>query len=972
MSVLPHASIIPTITPAVVDPQRVALLHLIQNQSLPLLYQLLLLVILEFPDPFHWISEDARFNLYFSLIKVPAIINLSYHFSPFWGFVFLHVYPLLLVALASIFIGLIFQLLHVIRYGVAAFLSRFIPERPKTLLEITFPASVRKSAYSTEQFFNHLHAISQEKRSLTEIIMDRKYTYSFEIASIGEYGIKFFLMIPNNDISMLERSLLSYVPGIKVKKVDDYLVKYLSTKSSNEEKGNSQSKRIILEMKLIGHFALPLQKQKMLDEYDPVSYIAGNMTHLENNEMIVFQIVTTPVLASVHKRLIKIMKELHNRIYRGEPLGQVLHTSTFQIIVSLPILSIFWNIARFTVKTAFFILRLLLDITFAFLDDSKRNGSSQPENNTRYTGNPYEEDFTQSIKEKIDQGLFETNIRILAVGQDEFECRSRLAGLASSFESLSSPYQGLTLKSSFNIPFIPALTSDVQRLWSFKNRSLSRETPFNKNPILSVSELSDLYHFPSSISSHTEDLHKTHSSELPAPLSLKASKSLDVVFGENEYGNRKTPIGLNLDDRSRNVYLLGQTGSGKTTVMFHMAKDDIQKGRGVAVIDPHGDLATDLLSTVSQDRIDDLIYFNPFDMKYPIGINLLELTPGLDEDSMELEKELVCEGVITIFRRVFSKDEHTDAHRIEYILRNTIYTAFTVKDATLFTIYDLLNNPAFQKQVIKNLEDEQLLNFWKNEFGRAGNYQIVKMVSGVTAKVGRFLFSPIAKRILEQPKSTIQFDEILNEGKILICNLAEGKLSEDTMQLLGTTIITKIHQAALRRAKLNREMRRPFYLFIDEFQNFATPSFTRILSGGRKFGLHATIAEQSTSQQENRSLINVILANVGTVICFRTASPIDEELMLTQFSPHIKKGEIANLPRYRFYIKLSAVEPEEPFSGTTLAAKVEFDHEYIDSLTQASRNNYAIAYRKPEKPKKTPGKKKDIERKIDEDVGSLV
>jgi len=306
-----------------------------------------------------------------------------------------------------------------------------------------------------------------------------------------------------------------------------------------------------------------------------------------------------------------------------------------------------------------------------------------------------------------------------------------------------------------------------------------------------------------------------------------------------------------------------------------MAKDDIVFGRGLAVLDPHGDLAKDLLNTVPKNRINDCIYFNPADLKHPIGLNLMEIPEGLEGEELEQEKELVCEGLISIFRRVFNKEENNDSHRIEYILRNTIYTAFNVPEATIFTIFDLLTNPKFRKRVILLLEDENLKNFWKNEFGKAGNYQVVKMASGVTAKIGRFLFSPTAKRILEQPKSTINFDEILDKGKILICNLAEGSLGEDTSQLLGTTIITKIQQAAVRRVRQNRESRVPFHLFIDEFQNFATSSFIKLLSGGRKFGLRLTIAEQSSCQQEDRNVVNVILANCGTVICFRTASPID-------------------------------------------------------------------------------------------------
>jgi energy-coupling factor transporter ATP-binding protein EcfA2 len=304
--------------------------------------------------------------------------------------------------------------------------------------------------------------------------------------------------------------------------------------------------------------------------------------------------------------------------------------------------------------------------------------------------------------------------------------------------------------------------------------------------------LTDLYHFPYGETTKTEGMVKLHSQELPLPLVVKNNANFDVVFGKNNYANVASDIGLTDDDRSRHVYVIGQTGSGKTTIIFHMAKDDIQKGRGVAILDPHGDLAEDLLNCVPKNRLNDCIYFNPFDIRHPIGINLLELTPGLNEDELEQEKELVCESVISVFRRIFSKDENTDSHRIEYILRNTIYTAFTLKDSTIFTVYDLLNNPKFRKRVTANLDDENLNNFWRYEFGKAGSYQAVKMISGVTAKIGRFLFSPTAKRMLEQPHSTINFDEILSSGKILICNLAEGKLGEDTSQLLGTTIITKL------------------------------------------------------------------------------------------------------------------------------------------------------------------------------------
>ncbi len=806
--------------------------------------------------------------------------------------------------------------------------------RTNTYLELTFPADTSKSAYATEQLYTLIHTLAK-RISSADSFLGRKKQFSLEIVSTKKEGIRYLMVAPEKDAEILKRSLLSYLPGIKISKVDDYLT---------EKRSASDVSKTIVDLKLSSHFALPLTKQKSLSENDPISYLTGQMASLEVGSLVAFQLIATPVLNSFHQSQVKEMYTLRQKMYGSEALTPVLQKGLFDQLATIPVLSIFvlaievvWKIVSFAFMFVFSMFLGFIDPqskSIPFLMTTQALDKAIP----REILNPYEQELKTVVKEKIDQQLFECSIRILIMGKDQADIESRLEGIMSSFGMMSSAYQSIVAKSSF------IAHSFARRFADFSQRRLSTNTGFNQNPILSASELSDIYHFPYTDTTKTEDLVKVHSRDLPAPLSLKQGKRLDVVFGRNSYGSQTTDIGLTDDDRSRHVYILGQTGSGKTTIIFHMAKGDIQKGRGLAVIDPHGDLAEDLLATIPPDRKNDLVYLNPYDLKYPIGINLLELTPNQDEGMMELEKELVCEGVISIFRRVFSKDENVDAHRIEYILRNTIYTAFTVPSATLFTIYDLLNNPQYQKSIVNKLHDENLKNFWKSEFGRAGNYQIVKMVSGVTAKVGRFLFSPIAKRILEQPKSTINFDKILDEQKILICNLSEGKISEDTMQLLGMTIVTKIHQAALRRARVSAKQRTPFYLFIDEFQNFATASFTRLLSGGRKFGLRLTVAEQSTSQQEDRNVVNVILANVGTVICFRTASPIDENLMLAQFSPYVKPGEIVNLPRYKFFMKMSAIEPEEPFSGTTLSIEEKRNQDKINGLIESSRRNWAKKY----------------------------
>lgn len=754
----------------------------------------------------------------------------------------------------------------------------FLDEK-QIILEITPSQFIEKEAYTTEQLFSLIHALEKQK-SFKDKLLGRKVQFSLEIVSTKNEGIRYLIRTTPEKANTLRKTLISYLPQIIIKTIEDYLPQ------NYEELKKSKYK--IVEYKLTNHFAYPLKKQNLLDKHDPISYITGMMTKLNSTELVSLQIILTPVTLEETKKIAKYI------LKNADTLHYLNSTKLLRFLSRTPSKTI------------------------------ERQSTS-------------EKDIIGSIEEKIKQPLFNTSLRLLLISDNRENISERLSGMNSSFTSFSSSdYQSITFRKYLNLKLMNNLL-----LFSFKRRL----SLLNKS-FLSISEISSIYHFPFANTVSAEDLVKTHSKTLPAPLSLKQERKYDVIFGRNNYGGTITDIGLTEEERETHMYIIGRTGSGKTTMMFSMAKSDIEQGRGMAFLDPHGDVADDLLSIIPKERLNDLVYINPIDLKYPIGINILELTKGLDEDETELEKEVVCEGVISLFRKVFSKEENVNAHRIEYILRNAIYTAFTVPDRTIFTVYDLLNNPPFQKQVISKLKDENLKNFWKFEFGRAGDYQVVKMVGGVTAKIGRFLFSPTAKRILEQPRSTINFEKIMDEGKIIICNLSQGKLGEDTSKLLGTTIMTKIQQAALKRANVPESERIPFYLYVDEFQNFATHAFTKMLSEGRKYKLRVILAEQSTSQQDDRNIVNVILANVTTVVVFRSANYIDEELMLNQFVPYIDRGEISNLPKYNFYIKTSALVPEEPFSGVTIYTPLIKDAKLIEKLIEASRKNNAIVYQK--------------------------
>ena len=415
--------------------------------------------------------------------------------------------------------------------------------------------------------------------------------------------------------------------------------------------------------------------------------------------------------------------------------------------------------------------------------------------------------------------------------QPVFRANLRIMIRAADRRSLSQYSQ--SLRSALNLfgRFKIASKSDSYRLTYFNDRLFKTPGKF----YLTAEELASLYHPPHSAAVSFENLNKRLSKTLPAWPDLDQTETDGVVIGVNIHQQKQTPISLTAAERSRHVYIIGGTGSGKTTMLKYAIIQDIEAGRGVGIIDPHGDLAEELLGYIPKKRIKDVIYFNPHDYEHPIGINLLEIPEGLNEYELMRAKDLVAEALVSIFRKIFA-DDGGGGHRIEYVLRNTIHTALSMEEANFFTIFKLLNDQSFNKKVIYHqLKDENLKNFWTNEMHKAGDYQRVKMQAGVTAKIGRFLFSQAAKNVFERTDNCLNFDEVINDKKIFICNFSKGLLGEDTSRLFGATALAKIQLAILQRAIFSGAARVPFYLYVDEFQNFATRGFIEMLSEARKY-----------------------------------------------------------------------------------------------------------------------------------------
>ncbi len=807
------------------------------------------------------------------------------------------------------------------------------------LFEVKPLRETLQSSFSTQQLFNLIHGLVKQQ-SLLERLLDSPKSYSFEIVSTKKEGIRYLIRIVEEDSELVKKTFLSYLPGLSIKKVSDYVPKNLETKRTAR----------IVDFKLSSHFAYPLKNQKLLKEHDPIAYITGSMTKLAKNELVSFQIVASPV----GKRVANDTKKITNLIY-----------SNSDLVISLRELKSRKNLFS-AVKFIFnfFVYLMLLPVGFlVFMATEGKEGPFLKLSfaKSKKTSNAYQKELEKMVKEKLDQPLFAASLRLLVVGDGRERMQKRARGFISTLSTFNNlGYQSL-------VPFLNAKSSLAKRLkaFMFKNRLLG----FFGNSVLSASEVSDIYHFPFTSTTKTEDLVKLHSRQLPAPVALKKAASFDVVFAKNTYGGTTTKIGLSLEERRRHIYILGATGTGKSTLLLSMIDQDIRNGKGLCVIDPHGDLIEDTLQCVPKNRVKDVIYFNPDDISYPMGINLLELSEGLNDEDALREKEYVAESIISLFHKIYS--EKYSGPRMEYILRNTIHTAFTIPNATLFTVYKLLINTPFRKSVVRNLTDENLKDFWRYEFAKAGDYQKVKMISPITNKIGRFLFSPTAKRILGQEKSTINFSEIIDDGKILLCNLSKGRIGEDNSEVLGVVIMAKLQLAALKRARVKMKDRKDYYLYVDEFQNFATSAFAQILSEARKYRLNAILAHQTTSQIKDKSLVNVTLANTGTVICFRTANPEDEKLISPQFRPFIGQGEIASLPSYHFYMRLGALNPEEPFSGETVLTKIRSNKQAVFEIIQSSRKQFAIRHVEPKPTGKKPIGKVVRKRMASQSIGAL-
>lgn len=548
-----------------------------------------------------------------------------------------------------------------------------------------------------------------------------------------------------------------------------------------------------------------------------------------------------------------------------------------------------------------------------------------------------DKDIINVIENKNTKLGFQFVIRIMAKSHDRITSQRLIQEATAAF----SQYQ-TSLFNSLGAPKKPKLNwagkfreslrrqllgkrldEKLNLLQKFGNRYLDE---FAKG-IINTEEFASLYHLPNR-SVETPNISWARSKKLEYPLNIPSDKSARLL-AMTDYRGVNIRYGIKAEDRLRHMYVIGKTGVGKSKFLEGIALGDIYAGNGVGFMDPHGDTIDYILERIPAHRKDDVILFDPGDTDYPVAFNLLETKEGED-------KSLIADGIVTVFKKQFG---NSWGPRLEYILGNAVLTLLHAQNVSLMVLPRLLTDDNYRKFLLKQVKDPILLKFWTTEYEPLARDQRRRdaEIASIMNKVGRFTTNPMIRNIIGQVRSSLDIKDIMDNRKILLINLSQGRVGEENMALLGGMIITRMYSAVTQRAK--QQDRQPFYLFVDEFQNFSTNTFEKILSEARKYGLGLIVAHQFMDQLEE-GIRNAIFGNVGTMVNF-AVGPKDAEFLVKQYTPYLEAEDLVNLGRQKIVNKLSIdLAQSKPFTATTLTHNFPKTGLY-DEITEMSRKKYA-------------------------------
>lgn len=676
---------------------------------------------------------------------------------------------------------------------------------------------------------------------------------SFEIASV-DGQIRFYVWTPKTLQSFVEGQIYSQYPMVQIHEAEEDYVAH--------ERHHSVIHTA--EMTLSDSEFLPLKTFQSF-EVDPLAGITGTLAKLEDTgEELWVQVLVRPVADSWHKASYEWIKKV--KTGGGFSFGSGLDMKWLGMILE------------------------------ALVKPPEAGEGSAPKELS-------ERDKTRisEAEKKATKLGYHVKIRMAYLGESNANARLRMQALVGTFKQFNST--NLNGFKQSNSSF------DKDTLGGYRGRVFMAGDGY----ILNIEELASVFHLPhTNVETPNIVWASTKTAEPPAKLPIiTGNEAVDEnisAFGLTNFRGINHQFGMLRYDRSRHVYIIGQTGAGKSGLLELFALSDIYHNQGYAIIDPHGDFAINNMKFIPAHRIKDVIYFNPADTAHPVGFNPLEVTdPNM--------KSNISSEVIGVLKRMFGESW---GPRLEYILRYTILALLDRPETTMLDITRMLTDKKFRKETLDYCTDTVVLQFWKVEFASWNDKFVAEAIAPVLNKVGAFTANPVIRNIIGQPKSTFNIRQIMDEGKILVVNLSKGLIGEDNAGILGSFLVTKIQLAAMSRSDIpDIKDRRPFFLYVDEFQNFATDSFATILSEARKYGLNLTVANQYISQMTD-TVRGAVFGNVGTMISFRVSAE-DATILAQQFQPQFEANDLLQMHNRHFIVNMVIQGEKAPaFSATTL------------------------------------------------------
>ena len=788
------------------------------------------------------------------------------------------------------FITIFFIILGILAFGFFWMLKK-ITRRDEIwrslnlrLFLVRLPKDIRKEEMSQEHAREKISVMENVYANLMSVhdswwntFAYGKPAFALEITTphIGE-EISFYAAVPKRFAESLEKIIHANFSSASIEQVKDYNI------------FNPEGVTAASEVKLMRKFFFPVKTYREISA-DPLRSVTNVFSKLaREGEGASFQIVARPAPGGLKLKIHSFAKEVQEgrAKIRSGPRNKIIG---------------FFEMMRETISPP---------------------SPQQEEAKKMKKLTQGEEELLKKVEAKTQKNLFEANIRLLASAKDEKRASEILRNLESALAQFADP-----TSNEFVINRVSG-SSLKELIYKFSFRVFDE----SKKMILNSEEMTGLFHFPN-IMLETPKVEFLKAKEASAPANLPSS---GMVLGFNFFRGISSEIKLQKEDRRRHIYTVGQTGTGKSVLLKNMIRQDIESGEGTCFIDPHGDTVEEILGYIPENRLDDVIYFNPADTARPLGLNMLEYDQRFPE-----QKTMVVNELFSIFQKLYGAIPESMGPMFEQYFRNSTLLVMDNPESgnTLMEISRVLSDSSFRELKLSRTSNIIVKTFWEQIAEKAGGESaLANIVPYVTSKFDTFLANEIMRPIIVQEKSAFNFREVMDSKKILLINLSKGRLGELNSSLLGLILVGKLLIASLSRTDVPEESRSDFYLYLDEFQNVTTPSIATILSEARKYRLDLVISHQFIGQLEE-NIKKAVFGNVGSMIAFRIGSD-DAEFMEKQFQPVFSGHDLLNIDNFNCYAKLLINgKTSEPFSMKTYPSGQIF-RENVEKIKELSRLKY--------------------------------